>query len=173
MYRSLPNGDGIVVNRTSTSKPESGLLQRFFNKHVKEVTTKYNWKYWTYSQLITPLLESYNRTVRTGNMEELKRTSFAWLDQQFNFPQSRGTLTSSLTQIAIKTSILVDPEKLPEESIESAIESCPGSDVHIDDPNVNNHNKRSVISDPTERYVNAPTFSNKKSRRNMARDYNY
>ena len=173
LCHSLPNGDGIVVNRTSTSRPESALMQRFFDKHVKEVTTKYNWKYWTYSQLITPLLESYNRTVRTGNMEELKRTSFAWLDQHFNFPQSRGTLTSSLTQIAIKSSILVDPEKLPEESIESAIESAPNSESRNDDPNFNVNSKRNVISNPTERYLEAPTFSNKKSRRKMVRDINY
>jgi hypothetical protein len=175
LCHSLPNGDGIVINRTSTSRPESDLMQRFFDKHVKEVTTKYNWKYWTYSQLITPLLESYNRTVRTGNMEELKRTSFAWLDQHFNYPHSRGTLTSSLTQIAIKTSILVDPEKLPEESIESAIESAPNSESRNDDPNVNvnSHSKRNVISNPPERFLEAATYSNKKSRRNMARDYNY
>ena len=68
-------------------------------------------------------MDSYNRTVRTGNMEELKRTAFAWLDQHLNFPQSRGTLTSSLTQIAIKTSMLTEPEKLPEESIDAAMES--------------------------------------------------
>ena len=72
---------------------------------------------------MTPFLDSFNRTVRTGNMEELKRTSFAWLDQHLNFPHSRGTLTSSLTQIAIKTSILYEPDKLPEESIEGALEA--------------------------------------------------
>ena len=173
MCHSLPNGDGIVANRTSTSRPESALMQRFFDKHVKELTTKYNWKYWTYSKLITPLLESYNRTVRTGNMEELKRTSFAWLDQHFNFPQSRGTLTSSLTQIAIKTSILIDPGKLPEESIESAIESALNSEPENDDSNINTHSKRNVISNPPDRYLEAPTSSNKKSRKNMFRDYNY
>ena len=118
---SLPNGDGIIVTRASRSKPDTTLIQKRFGIHVKDVTTKYNWKYWTFSQLMTPFLDSFNRTVRTGNMEELKRTSFAWLDQHLNFPHSRGTLTSSLTQIAIKTSILYEPDKLPEESIEEAL----------------------------------------------------
>ena len=123
-------------------------MQKLFDKHVKEVTTRFNWKYWTYSQLITPFLDSYNRTVRTGNMEELKRTAFAWLDQHFNFPQSRGTLTSALTQIAIKTSILTDSDKLPEESIEAAIETVT--------------NDNSIISDAETSQVDKP------KRRNVA-----
>ena len=143
---SLPNGDGIVVNRTSASKPESALVQKLFEKHVKEVTTKYNWKYWTYSQLITPFLDSYNRTVRTGNMEELKRTAFAWLDQHFNFPHSRGTLTTALTQVAIKTSILTEPDKLPEESIEAAIEEASNDKSLVNDTESNkiDSNRRNI-----------------------------
>ena len=124
-------------------------MQKLFEKHVKEVTTRYNWKYWTYSQLITPFLDSYNRTVRTGNMEELKRTAFAWLDQHFNFPQSRGTITSSLTQIAIKTSILTDSDKLPEESIEASIGTVTNDESIINDTEtgqVDKHSRRNVAS---------------------------
>lgn len=146
LHNSLPNGDGVIVNRTSASRPESALIKKLFEKHVTDVTTKYNWKYWTYSQLMTPFLESFNRTVRTGNIEELKRTSFAWIDQHYNFPQSRATLTSSLTQIAIKTSILTEPDKLPEESIEASMETDSSRESSSDNDTVkfNKHCKGNI-----------------------------
>ena len=153
---SLPNGDGVIVNRASASRPESAMMQKLFQKHVKDVTTKYNWKYWTYSQLISPFFDSFNRTVRTGNMDEFKRTAFAWIDQHFNFPQSRGTLTSSLTQIAIKTSILTEPDKLPEESIESATVETDSNNAQSNDvgsAKFKKHNKRNTSLNSTETYL--------------------
>ena len=156
-FFSLPNGDGIVVSRTSTLKPETDLMQKLFDRHVRDATTKYNWKYWTYSQLITPFLDSYNRTVRTGNMDELKRTAFAWLDQHFNFPQSRGTLTSALTQIAIKTSILTQSEKLPEESIEAAIEAASNNE------SLSNDTETNILDKPHRRNVASKDSLNKYS----------
>ena len=156
-FFSLPNGDGIVVSRRSTLKPETDLMQKLFDRHVRDATTKYNWKYWTYSQLITPFLDSYNRTVRTGNMDELKRTAFAWLDQHFNFPQSRGTLTSALTQIAIKTSILTQSEKLPEESIEAAIEAVSNNE------SLSNDTETNILDKPHRRNVTSKDCLNKYS----------
>ena len=162
---SLPNGDG-VVSRGSASRPETAHINKLFEKYVKDVTTKYNWKYWTYSQLITPFLESFNRTVRNGNMEELKRTSFAWLDQNFNFPQSRATLTSSLTQIAIKTSILMEPDKLPEESVEAAMEtaSCSASSSINDTEKLSEH-EHNISSNLEQSSFTPTTLVNKKGTR--------
>ena len=167
MNYSLPNGDGVVVSRSSASRPETSVIKKFFEKHVKVVTTKYNWKYWTYSQLITPFLESFNRTVRNGNMEELRRTSFAWLDQNFNFPQSRATLTSSLTQLAIKTSILMEPDKLPEESVEAAMEtsSCSASSNINDTVKLDQHSEHNISSNLEQSSFTSTTLVNKKGTR--------
>ena len=167
MNDSLPNGDGVVVNRSSVSRPETSRIKKLFEKHVKDVTTKYNWKYFVYSQLITPFLESFNRTVRNGNMEELKRTSFAWLDQNFNFPQSRATLTSSLTQIAIKTSILMDPDKLPEESVEAVMEtaSCSASSSDNNTKNSYEHSDHNSYPNLEQSSLVPATIVNKKSTR--------
>ena len=128
LYYSLPNGDGVIVSRGSVARPETNLVKTLFENHVSDVTTRHNWKYWVYSRLMRHFFDSFNRTVRNGNINELARTSYAWLDQNFNFPQSRGIMTSALGRIAIETSILNEPDKVPEESVEAAISNKTSSD---------------------------------------------
>ena len=143
LHNSLPNGDG-VIRRGSAARPETSLVKTLFNNHVSDITTKHNWKYWIYSRLMVRFFESFNSTVRNGNINELARTSYAWLDQNFNFPQSRGTITSALTRIATETSILSEPEKLPEQSVEAAIISQASSSDAL------NANEASVPRNPAD-----------------------
>ena len=98
-------------------------------------------------------------------MEELQRTSFAWLDQNFNFPQSRATFTSSLTQIAIKTSILTEPDKLPEESVKAAIENatCSPSSSLNNTAQTKEHSEYNISSNLEQCYSTPGIIMNKKS----------
>ena len=74
---------------------EPGQLQTLFERHVAACTMQ-NWKYWVFSKLMQPLLDSFDRTVSGASMEDLARTSASWLDQHAALVQLRPIVLNSL-----------------------------------------------------------------------------
>jgi len=108
----LPNA-GSAPN--PSTKPETKLPQLFEN-HVAACTMQ-NWKYWIFSLIMKPLLDSYDRTVSSSSCEDLARTASSWLDQHASLVQLRPIALESLKQLSTSTEILSEPHKMPHEAL--------------------------------------------------------
>lgn len=89
-------------------------LKEMFGAYVRERTLS-NWKFWIFSLITEPLLESYNSSVSTGSLDDLCRSSLAWLDQQCSLNTLRPLVSSSMRKLSTTTNVLANPENLPEE----------------------------------------------------------
>lgn len=89
-------------------------LKEMFSAYVKEQTLA-NWKFWIFSLITEPLLESYNNSVSTSSVDDLCRSSLAWLDQQCSLNTLRPLVSSSMRKLSTTTNVLANPEGLPEE----------------------------------------------------------
>jgi len=111
----LPSGGSATV-------PDSGQpseLQNMFCQHV-DSCTRQNWKYWVFSRIMKPVLESYDRTVSSSSPDDLARTSSSWLDQHVTLVQLRPLVTDALKDLSVDTAILTDPHKMPLEALNSS-----------------------------------------------------
>merc|ERR1712083_31029 len=100
----------------STSGDHPSQLQTLFNNHVVTCTMM-NWKYWVFSRMMQPLLETYDRTVSSASMEDLSRTSGSWLDQHASLVQLRPLVLRSLKELSVNTEILSEPHRMPQEAL--------------------------------------------------------
>eukprot|EP00092_Neocalanus_flemingeri_P006005 GFUD01006467.1.p1 GENE.GFUD01006467.1~~GFUD01006467.1.p1 ORF type:complete len:854 (-),score=169.48 GFUD01006467.1:652-3213(-) len=102
----------------SAAVSQPSQLQYLFEKHVATCTMQ-NWKYWVFSRLMQPLLETYDRTVSSSSMEDLSRTSGSWLDQHASLVQLRPLVLNSLKELSVNTEVLSEPHKMPQEALNS------------------------------------------------------
>lgn len=103
----------------SSSLPNrSSELGQMFDKHVYTATMQ-NWKYWVFSKLMCPLLESFDRTVSPNSWEDMVRTSSSWLDQHASLVILRPLMLEALKDLSIKTDILSEPHRMPQEALNS------------------------------------------------------
>ncbi|CAB4064630.1 MLX [Lepeophtheirus salmonis] len=103
----------------STGPDCIGQMNAFFSAHVKNCSQR-NWKYWIFSLLMRPLLESFETSVGTGTFEDLCRTSLSWLDQHCSMRFLRSSCLKSLTYLSTSTDILYHPDRLPQTSLLAA-----------------------------------------------------
>jgi MAX-like protein X len=75
-----------------------------------------NWKYWVFSRLMQPLLETYDRTVSSSSPEDLGRTAGSWLDQHASLVQLRPLVLRSLKELSVTTEVLSEPHRMPQVS---------------------------------------------------------
>ncbi|KAK4288567.1 hypothetical protein Pmani_038413 [Petrolisthes manimaculis] len=89
-------------------------LKEMFVVYVRERTLA-SWKFYIFSLITEPLLESFNSSVSTSCLDDLCRSSLAWLDQQCSLNVLRPYVSSAMRKLSTTTSVLADPESLPEE----------------------------------------------------------
>merc|ERR1711997_356912 len=104
------------------SKDEGNSLYNLYSDHIVS-STQQNWKYWIFSRLMRPLLESFDRSVSTHSRDNLSRTSSSWLDQHVNLVQLRPLVTETLKNFSVESSILTEPQKIPLEALQRAANS--------------------------------------------------
>lgn len=123
-----------AINLCQQQLPATGVPithQRFnqmrdmFDDYVR-TRTLHNWKFWVFSILIRPLFESFNGMVSTASLQSLRQTSLAWLDQYCSLPALRPTVLNSLRQLSTSTSILTDPDCIPEQATRAVTEGTLG-----------------------------------------------
>ncbi|XP_067561997.1 carbohydrate-responsive element-binding protein isoform X6 [Pseudorca crassidens] len=126
-----------AINLCQQQLPATGVPithQRFdqmrdmFDDYVR-TRTLHNWKFWVFSILIRPLFESFNGMVSTASLQSLRQTSLAWLDQYCSLPALRPTVLNSLRQLSTSTSILTDPDCIPEQATRAVTEGTLGKSV--------------------------------------------
>ncbi|XP_067561994.1 carbohydrate-responsive element-binding protein isoform X3 [Pseudorca crassidens] len=103
-------------------------MRDMFDDYVR-TRTLHNWKFWVFSILIRPLFESFNGMVSTASLQSLRQTSLAWLDQYCSLPALRPTVLNSLRQLSTSTSILTDPDCIPEQATRAVTEGTLGKSV--------------------------------------------
>lgn len=98
------------------SRARQNKMQEMFEEYVRERTV-HNWRFYVFSKLLPPLLESYSGTVSTANVDELCRTVLSWQEQSCGLVQLRPRATMALCELSKSTSILSDPQRLPMEAV--------------------------------------------------------
>ena len=87
----------IICRQCQSKLPATGLpalpqqkdyMDEVLQSYILDQTAR-DWKFYVFSKLVSPLFESYCKTVSTANMEELSRTSQAWLDQHCDLSNLR------------------------------------------------------------------------------------
>lgn len=93
-------------------------LRESFEEYVRGRTLQ-NWKFWIFSLLLEPLLESYNQTVSKAGVDEMCKTVLVWVEQNCSLRALRPGVLDSLRYLSTSTNILSDPSRLPEEATQA------------------------------------------------------
>lgn len=93
-------------------------LKESFEEYVRTRTLQ-NWKFWIFSLLLEPLLESYNQTVSKAGFDEMCKTVLVWVEQYCSLRALRPGVLDSLKHLSKSTNILSDPSRLPEEATQA------------------------------------------------------
>ena len=115
---AVPSAAGslhTMFSRYSIAQCSEVRLQHYrICRHVEDCT-RHNWKYWVFSRLLEPLLDTYDRlldmlvfswsginnlmsrNVSSGSVVDLGRTCSSWLDQHVTLTHLRPLATTALT----------------------------------------------------------------------------
>ena len=63
-------------------------MEGMLSSYIVEQTSK-NWKFYVFSKLMEPLFDSFYNTVSTTTVDDLYRSTQAWLDQHGTLPSLR------------------------------------------------------------------------------------
>ncbi|KAI1301601.1 MLX-interacting protein [Halotydeus destructor] len=101
----------------------TGRTKELFGNYVAD-RTQQNWKFWVFSIMMESLLESYESSVATNNVEEMYKSTLRWLDQSCNLVSLRRNVLNSLRHISTSTNILTNPSSLPEEAMAAVMKKA-------------------------------------------------
>ncbi|GFS32639.1 carbohydrate-responsive element-binding protein [Trichonephila inaurata madagascariensis] len=93
-------------------------LKEMFQEYVRQQTLQ-NWKFYIFSLIIEPLVDSFNNNVSTTNVDEMCKSILTWLEQHCSLVALRPRVLNSLRHLSTTTSILSDPSRVPEEAIQA------------------------------------------------------
>ena len=91
-FQSLLPSQGAAP---SCVQNRSSQLENLFEQHVAACTMQ-NWKYWVFSKIMHPLLETFDKTVSSSSFDDLVRTSNSWLDQHASLVHLRPLVIDAL-----------------------------------------------------------------------------
>ncbi|KAG8181810.1 hypothetical protein JTE90_001466 [Oedothorax gibbosus] len=113
LYQSQLPASGAPIPCQRTNR-----MKEMFEAYVRTQTLQ-NWKFYIFSLIISPLVESFNNNVSTANVDELCKSILTWLEQHCSLVALRPRVLNSLRQLSTSTSILSDPSRVPEEAIQA------------------------------------------------------
>ncbi|XP_066255325.1 MLX-interacting protein isoform X1 [Euwallacea similis] len=108
--QSMLPATGAPVSRRRDSR-----MQEMFDEYVSRRTME-NWKFWIFSLICRPLLNSFNNFVSSSSLEDLYASTLLWVEQHCTLVDLRPVVLNSLRYLCTKTEILSEPEKLAEEA---------------------------------------------------------
>ncbi|KAB7506605.1 Carbohydrate-responsive element-binding protein [Armadillidium nasatum] len=89
-------------------------IKEKFDSYIREQTLA-NPKYYVLALIAQPLLQSYNSSVSTASVDDLCRSSMAWLDQHCSLNVLRPVVSNAMRKLSVTTNILTTPETLYED----------------------------------------------------------
>ncbi|XP_064627111.1 MLX-interacting protein-like [Lineus longissimus] len=121
--------DGILPR----SEVDAASMDDMFNEYV-ERETKSNWKFWIFSLIVRPLFESYKVFV-SG---EIRNETFYdavndWVKKHCSLTNLRPGALKSLRYLCKVSSVMTDPEKLPDEAMNAVVKNRGAATTHISD----------------------------------------
>ncbi|PVD33071.1 hypothetical protein C0Q70_08520 [Pomacea canaliculata] len=125
-----------AISLVQSQLPETGVpvtrqrvdqMKEMFEEYVRNRTLQ-NWKFWIFSIIIRSLFDSYNNMVSTASMEELCRTTLAWLDQHCSLVSLRPTVLNALRHLSTTTTILYEPHRVREQATQAVIKGSEGKE---------------------------------------------
>ncbi|CAI2348957.1 unnamed protein product [Caenorhabditis sp. 36 PRJEB53466] len=108
---SAPSSSSQVDSKTS--------LETFFDRYVKDGTKK-DWRFWVMCQMLKPLCvtqtNSYASSVAgdSSSRNEVAATCSDWLNKNWKATELRPLASTLLVSLATNSSILAEPETLPD-----------------------------------------------------------
>lgn len=108
--QSMLPATGAPVSRRRDSK-----MQEMFDEYVRTRTME-NWKFWIFSLIFRPLLNSFNNFVSTSSLDDLYTSTMLWIEQHCTLVDLRPVVFNSLRYLSRKTDILSHPDELPNEA---------------------------------------------------------
>nr|CAH8848674.1 unnamed protein product [Trichobilharzia regenti] len=107
----------------STSDPNSNAYySEWFRAYVHK-QTEANWKFYVFSLIISGIFKSYCTTTVTNSRDQFVRSVYGWLDTNCSLIKLRPAVMQALCTLGKTTSVLQEPNKLPEQSRISSIEN--------------------------------------------------
>ncbi|CRK93053.1 CLUMA_CG006597, isoform A [Clunio marinus] len=117
--------NSLPANGAPVSRQRTGRVRELYQDYII-LKTMGNWKFWIFGQIFEPLLNSYNSTVSTVSMDELRRTTMLWIDNNCSLMEVRPAVSNKLREISTTTDILSDnPTSLQDEVIKAVKNARP------------------------------------------------
>ncbi|GBM12726.1 MLX-interacting protein [Araneus ventricosus] len=113
VFQSQLPASGAPIPCQRTNK-----MKEMFSEYVRQQTLQ-NWKFYIFSLIIEPLVESFNNNVSTASVDEMCKSILTWLEQHCSLVTLRPRVLNSLRHLSTTTSILSDPSRVPEEAIQA------------------------------------------------------
>ena len=110
--QSMLPATGAPINHARHNK-----MREKYDDYVRHKTQE-NYKYYILSLVAEPLLESFNASVSTSSVDDLCRSSLAWLDQHCGLNVLRPVVSNAMRKLSTSTNILNNPEALAQEIAE-------------------------------------------------------
>ena len=109
--------------RQKKASEDRSKINMAFNHHVASGTS-INWKYYAFSRLMKPLLDTYVDSVAgSASGAELDHSINRWLEDKCSLIHMRQIAVTSLKNISIKTNILREPRRMPHDVLELSRQS--------------------------------------------------
>jgi len=109
----------LPASGAPVSRQRNNRIREMFDDWVR-VRTLQNWKFWIFSILIQPLLESYCTALSASTYDDLWQNVSSWVDQYCSLIAFRPVVFNSLRHLSKTTDILTDPSRLPTEATQAA-----------------------------------------------------
>ncbi|EFX75287.1 hypothetical protein DAPPUDRAFT_56269, partial [Daphnia pulex] len=109
----------LPANGAPVSRQRNNRMREMFDEWVR-VRTLQNWKFWIFSILIQPLLESYSTALSAATYEDLWQSVLNWVDQYCSLIALRPVVFNSLRNLSKTTDIIANPSRLPAEATQAA-----------------------------------------------------
>ncbi|CAG9825495.1 unnamed protein product [Phaedon cochleariae] len=112
----------LPVTGAPVSRRKDSKMQELFDEYVRTRTMD-NWKFWIFSLIFKPLLNSFNNFVSCTSLHDLYTSTMLWVEQHCTLVDLRPVVLNSLRYLCKKTEILSDPDKLPGEAQQMVMQS--------------------------------------------------
>ncbi|XP_018646863.1 hypothetical protein Smp_162080 [Schistosoma mansoni] len=106
-------------NSSSTRSISDQNLNSYYSEWFRAYVlkqTEVNWKFYIFSLIIGRIFKSYCNTTISSSRDQFIRSVYGWLDASCSLVQLRPAVMQALCTLGKTTSVLQEPNKLPEQS---------------------------------------------------------
>ncbi|CAH8498196.1 unnamed protein product [Schistosoma turkestanicum] len=116
----LPQSNSFTLTRPITDQTLNSYYTEWFHTYVRK-QTEANWKFYLFSLIIDRIFKSYCHTTIPSSRDQFIRSVYSWLDANCSLVQLRPAVMQALCTLGKTTSVLQEPNKLPEQSRSASI----------------------------------------------------